>query len=193
MKKYIIIAVIFLLLIISLGISIKSCSSLKQEKARLETNQDVLIKQNTTFKTKDGLSASKINALTLNLSSTKEYYSNLIKEAEKAGIAAKRITSITEVGIITRDTIIVRLIDSIFLKDTIKCFDYNDNYMAMQGCIKKDSLTLNYSNQDSLIQFVSIVPKQWLCFKWGVKAINQTIVSKNPKTIFIYQKYIEIK
>ena len=193
MKKYIIALAIFLLLIISLGISIKSCSNLRKEKETLEVNQDVLIKANTTFKTKDGLSASKINALTLNLSSTKEYYSNLIKEAEKAGIAAKRITSITEVGTITRDTIIVRLTDSIFLKDTIKCFDYNDNYMTMQGCVKKDSLSLNYSNQDSLIQFVSIVPKQWLCFKWGVKAINQTIISKNPKTTFIYQKYIEIK
>ena len=193
MKKYIIIGIVFLLMLIGLSISIKSCSSLKQEKARLETNQDVLIKQNATFKTKDGLNASKINALTLNLSSTKEYYSNLIKEAEKAGLAAKRITSITEVGTITRDTIIVRLIDSIFLKDTLKCFDYNDNYMAMQGCIKKDSLTLNYCNQDSLIQFVNIVPKQWWFIKWGVKAINQTIVSKNPKTTFIYQKYIEIK
>ena len=193
MKKYIIIGIVFLLMLIGLSISIKSCSNLRKEKETLETNQDVLIKQNTTFKTKDGLSASKINALTLNLSSAKEYYSNLIKEAEKAGLAAKRITSITEVGTITRDTIIVRLTDSIFLKDTIKCFDYNDNYMAMQGCIRKDSLTLNYSNQDSLIQFVSIVPKQWLCFKWGVKAINQTIISKNPKTTFIYQKYIEIK
>ena len=193
MKKYIIIGIVFLLMLIGLTISIKSCSSLRKEKETLETNQDVLIKQNTTFKTKEGLNASKINALTLNLSSTKEYYSNLIKEAEKAGIVPKRITSITEVGTVTRDTIIVRLIDSIFLKDTIKCFDYNDNYMAMQGCIKKDSLSLNYSNRDSLIQFVSIVPKQWLCFKWGVKAINQTIVSKNPKTTFIYQKYIEIK
>ena len=193
MKKYIVIAVIFLLLIISLGISIKSCSNLRKEKETLETNQAVLIKQNETFKTKDNLSATKINALTMNLSSTKEYYSNLIKEAEKAGIAAKRINSITEVGTVTRDTLIINIRDSIFLKDTIKCFDYNDNYMSMQGCIKKDSLTLNYSNQDSLIQFVSIVPKQWLCFKWGVKAINQTIVSKNPKTTFLYQKYIEIK
>lgn len=193
MKKYIIIGIAFLLMLTGLTISIKSCSTLRKEKETLEVNQDVLIKQNATFKTKEGLSASRINALTLNLSSTKEYYSNLIKEAEKAGLAAKRITSITEVGTITRDTIIVRLTDSIFLKDTIKCFDYNDNYMAMQGCIKKDSLTLNYFNQDSLIQFVSIVPKQWLCFKWGVKAINQTIVSKNPKTTFLYQKYIEIK
>ena len=193
MKKYIIIGIVFLLMLIGLSISIKSCSNLRKEKETLETNQDVLIKQNATFKTKDNLSASRINALTLNLSSTKEYYANLIKEAEKAGLAAKRITSITEVGTVTRDTIIVRLTDSIFLKDTLKCFNYNDNYMAMQGCIKKDSLTLNYFNQDSLIQFVSIVPKQWLCFKWGVKAINQTIISKNPKTTFIYQKYIEIK
>ena len=36
MKKYIIIAIVFLALIISLGISIKSCSSLKQEKEKLD-------------------------------------------------------------------------------------------------------------------------------------------------------------
>lgn len=193
MKKYVIIAIIFLTLIISLGISIKSCSSLRKDKERLENNQDVLIKENTKFKTKDGLNATKINALTLNLSSTKEYYSNLIKEAEKAGIAAKKLTSITEVGTVTKDTLRIKVRDTIYLKDTLKCFDYNDSFFAINGCLKKDSLSLNYSNQDSLIQFVSIVPKKWLCFKWGVKAINQTIVSKNPKTTFFYQKYIEIK
>lgn len=193
MKKYIVIAVIFLILLISLGISIKSCSSLRKEKERLENNQDVLIKENTKFKTKDGLNATKINALTLNLSSTKEYYSNLIKEAEKAGIAAKRLTSITQVGTVAKDTLRIKVRDTIFLKDTLKCFDYNDSFFTINGCLKKDSLSLNYSNQDSLIQFVSIVPKKWWFIKWGVKAINQTIVSKNPKTTFFYQKYIEIK
>ena len=74
MKKYIIIVAIILILSIALGISIKSCSNLKQEKARLENNQDVLIKDNTLFKVKDSLNATKINALTLNLSSAKEYY-----------------------------------------------------------------------------------------------------------------------
>ena len=36
----------------------------------------------------------------------------------------------------------------------------------MKGALRNDSLSLNYSNQDSLIQFVS-VPKQWWFFKWG--------------------------
>ena len=78
MKKYIVIAAIILMLSIALGISIKSCSNLKQEKARLENNQDVLIKSNTLFKVKDSLNATKINALTLNLSSAKEYYQRQI-------------------------------------------------------------------------------------------------------------------
>lgn len=193
MKKYIIIAIIFLTLIISLGISIKSCSNLKQEKARLENNQDVLIKSNTLFKTKDSLNATKIDALTLNLSSAKDYYQRLIKEAKEAGIKEGRINSITELGTNTSDTIIIRLRDSIIIYDTLKCFNYNDEFMAMKGCIRNDSLSLNYSNQDSLIQFVSRVPKQWWFFKWGTKAIQQTIISKNPKTKFTYQKYIEIK
>ena len=194
MKKYLIISIIFLALIISLGISIKSCSNLKQEKARLENNQDVLIKSNTLFKVKDSLNATKINALTLNLSSAKEYYQRLIKEAKEAGIKEGRINSITELGTNTSDTIIVTLKDSIIIyDDTLKCFDYNDEFMAMKGCIRNDSLSLNYSNTDTLIQFVSRVPKKWWFFKWGTKAIEQTIISKNPKTKFTYQKYIEIK
>lgn len=193
MKKYIILAAIFLALTIGLGISIKSCSNLKQEKERLENNQDVLIKENTLFKTKEGLSATKINALTMDLSSAKDYYQSLIGQAKQAGIKEGRLQSITEVATITRDTIVVRLTDSIFLKDTIKCFNYKDNFLTMNGCFQKDSAIINYSNIDSLDQFVSVVPKKWLFFKWGVKAINQTIVSKNPKSTFIYQKYIEIK
>ena len=193
MKKNIVIIVIILILSIALGISIKSCSNLKQEKARLENNQDTLIKSNTLFKIKDSLNATKINALTLNLSSAKDYYQRLIKEAKEAGIKEGRINSITELGTTTSDTIIVTLKDSIVIYDTLKCFDYNDEFMAMEGCIKNDSLSLNYSNQDSLIQFVSRVPKQFWFFKWGTKAIQQTIISKNPKTTFTYQKYIEIK
>ena len=193
MKKYIVITVIILILSIALGISIKSYSNLKQEKARLENNQDVLIKSNTLFKTKDSLNATKINALTLNLSSAKEYYQRLIKEAKEAGIKEGRINSITELGTNTLDTIILTLKDSIIIYDTLKCFDYNDEFMEMKGCIRNDSLSLNYSNTDTLIQFVSRVPKKWWFFKWGTKAIEQTIVSKNPKTKFTYQKYIEIK
>ena len=193
MKKYIVITVIILILSIALGISIKSCSNLKEEKARLENNQDTLIKSNTLFKIKDSLNATKINALTLNLSSAKEYYQRLIKEAKEAGIKEGRINSITELGTNTLDTIILTLKDSIIIYDTLKCFDYNDEFMEMKGCIRNDSLSLNYSNTDTLIQFVSRVPKKWWFFKWGTKAIEQTIVSKNPKTKFTYQKYIEIK
>lgn len=193
MKKYVIIGVIFLALTIGLGISIKSCSNLKQEKKRLENNQDVLIKQNTLFKTKDGLNASKINALRLDLSSTKDYYQRLLDVAKKAGLSEKRINSITEISTNTKDTFYVYVKDSIFLQDTLKCFEYKDDFLGINGCIKKDSLELDYNATDSLIQFVSRVPKQWWFFKWGTKAIQQTIVSKNPKTKFVYQKYIEIK
>jgi hypothetical protein len=193
MKKYLLTAAIILIISIALGVSIKSCSNLKEEKTRLENNQDVLIKSNTLFKVKDSLNATKINALTLNLSSAKEYYQRLIKEAKEAGVKEGRINSITELGTNTSDTIIVRLKDSIIIYDTLKCFDYNDEFMDMKGCIRNDSLSLNYSNTDSLIQFVSRVPKQWWFFKWGTKAIQQTIISKNPKTKFTYQKYIEIK
>lgn len=193
MKKIITLAVIFLVLLISLGISIKSCSNLKKEKERLEINQEVLIKSNKLFRTKDSLNGTKITALTMNLSSVKDYYGRLIIEAKQAGIKAGRLNAITELGTITNDTIIVRLRDSIYIYDTIKCFDYNDEFMRMRGCIRNDSLALNYSNSDSLIQFVSRVPKKWWFIKWGTKAIEQTIISKNPKTTFSYQKYIEIK
>lgn len=51
MKKYVIIAIIFLTLIISLGISIKSCSNIKQEKARLENklNENIYPDDNSTI------------------------------------------------------------------------------------------------------------------------------------------------
>ena len=160
MKKYIIIGVIFLALVLSLGISIKSCSNLKQEKVKLENNQDVLIKENTKFKTKDGLNATKINSLTMDLSSTKDYYKNLVVEAKAAGIKEGRITSITQVATVTTDTLRIKVRDTIYLKDTLKCFNYKDKFFTINGCLKRDSINLNYSNVDSLDQFVSIVPKK---------------------------------
>lgn len=193
MKKNLALLGIILIASIGIGLWVNDYINLSREKDRLENNQDILIKENTLFKTKDRLNATEINALTLDIASTKEYYKSLVIQAKQAGIEEGRINSITVVGSITKDTIRLKVRDTIYLQDTLKCFDYKDKFFTIDGCLKRDSVRINYSNRDSLIQVVSRVPKKWWFFKWGTKAIRQTIISSNPKTEFNYQKYIEIK
>lgn len=64
----------------------------------------------------------------------------------------------------------------------------------VDGLIMPDKkLDLRIQSVDTLFQVVHRVPKQWLFFRWGIKAIRQEIVSSNPHTKVVYSEYIELK
>jgi len=77
--------------------------------------------------------------------------------------------------------------------DTIRCLDYQDNYLTFKGCDEGDLLKADIFIVDTLVQFVHRVPKQWWFFKWGTKAIRQEVLSKNPHTKITYTEYIELQ
>ena len=48
-------------------------------------------------------------------------------------------------------------------------------------------------SRDTLVQIVHRVPKRFLFFRFGTKAIRQEVVSMNPHTKVAYADYIELK
>lgn len=82
--------------------------------------------------------------------------------------------------------------DTSYLK--VQAIRWKDPWINVDGLIMPDKkLDLRIQSVDTLFQVVHRVPKQWLFFRWGTKAIRQEVVSSNPHTKIVYSEYIELK
>jgi hypothetical protein len=66
-------------------------------------------------------------------------------------------------------------------------------YLTFSGCAFNDSANFTIKSTDTLIQVVHRIPKRFLFFKFGTKAIRQEIVSRNPHSEIVYTEHIELK
>lgn len=211
MKKLIIkIAIIAAVLLVIVEAFYK-ISSLKEENARLKSNQEILLTENQIimaesqkYRVSDSLSAVRVSELEFTLKEYKRYRSDdlkLIKQL-KAGKSdlQKIITSQSE----TINTLSAKLNDSIRvdtttnLVDTLKCFDYKSKWTDVRGCIdlKKDTVNLQINNREALKVVETVTYKRFLGFLWKtskVKSRQVDIVSENPNTEIMNCEYISIK
>jgi hypothetical protein len=186
-------------------------SSLKEENARLKSNQEILLTENQIimaesqkYRVSDSLSAARVSELEFTLKEYKRYRSDDLKLIEqlKAGKSdlQKIITSQSE----TINTLSAKLNDSIRvdtttnLVDTLKCFDYKSKWTDVRGCIdlKKDTVNLQINNREALKVVETVTYKRFLGFLWKtskVKSRQVDIVSENPNTEIMNCEYISIK
>ena len=197
--------------ILALVLAFHKIHKLKEENARLLSNQEILLTQKQTimaesqaYRVSDSLSAVRVSELEFTLKEYKRYRSDDLKLIEqlKAGKSdlQKIITSQSE----TINTLSAKLNDSIRvdtttnLVDTLKCFDYKSKWTDVRGCIdlKKDTVNLQIKNRESLKIVETVVYKRFLGFLWKtskVKSRQVDIVSENPNTEIMNCEYISIK
>ena len=194
MKNYIIIAGIILISIITIVLMWSKISSLKMDNTRLTTNQTTLNTEVKKWKTKDSLSVVQAPALTYTQSEVIKYDPALVRTVKELGVQLKNVQSILDTRTITQIKIKTTVRDSISLVDTLKCFNYSDEFTKLTGCFNLDTVNIDLKTFDSLTTVVSRIPAhRFLWWTWGVKGINLNIISKNPNTSFDYLKYIELK
>ena len=118
------------------------------------------------------------------------------------GLKVKRLQAVAQTGTnteikvqtILRDSIIYVPKNNLVSVDTIKWFTWKDPpWVKVNGIIDSGKVDLDIQSIDTLLQIVHRVPKRFLFFRWGTKAIRQEIVSKNPHTKLVYSEYIELK
>jgi hypothetical protein len=153
------------------------------------------------YRTKDSLNAASVERLTLTKNELQKYCNGLTQTVEDLNIKVKRLQSVsrtatqTEYRIETvfRDSITVSVRDSLII-DTLRCVNYSDEWLTFAACEKRDGiLDAEIETRDTLITIVHRVPKRFLFFRFGTKAIRQEVISKNPHSKINYTEYIEIK
>lgn len=195
MKRWVTIAMVVLVCLCS-ALYIHN-KALRADNDRLTANQTALMQKATYYKTEAGKSAASVQKLELSNSELKANYNQVCQTAEELGVKVKRLQSAMTTATETEVKVITQVRDSIVYRngtvDTLKAFSWHDAWVNILGELKGRDVSLNVVSQDTLIQIVHRVPKKFLFFRWGTKAIRQEITSTNPHTKITYTEYIELK
>lgn len=195
MKTKITLIGIICALVIFIIIMFKQNNIISQDRDLYKRNMNLALMECVEWKTKDSLSAAKNATLNLKISELERYRINDINQINQLKKKNEELNNLIKNSSKTEIKIITQLKDTVIYKDTVKCFNWNDNWTSVKGLIQKDTVDLNISNSDSLVISVATKYKRFLGFLWKTKKIkdqNVYVVSKNPHTTITNIEYYGI-
>lgn len=194
MRKYLAIYAIVATAVIVVG-----AKYLLKENARLENNNYALIESVKTYRTKADESAASVQVLRLKVGEYEELRAADAERIRKLKIKLKRLESASksvtkttvDITVPLCDTVILR--DTLRLHDTVRLFRWRDSWVTVDGVIDNDSVSCSVSSVDTLHQIIHRIPRRFLFFRYGTKAIRQEIVSSNPHTEVVYSEVVSFR
>lgn len=211
MKKIIIKIAIIAVAILALVLAFHKIHKLKEENARLLSNQEILLTQKQTimaesqaYRVSDSLNAAKVSELQFTLKEYKKYRAQDLQLIEQLKVKKSDLQKVIDSQTETINSLSAKLNDSIRIDtvtntaDTLKCFDYKSKWTDVSGCIdlKRNSINLQIKNRESLKIVETIVYKRFLGFLWKTNKVKDRqvdVVSENPNTTITNLDYISIK
>ncbi|MEG1554670.1 MAG: DUF6549 family protein [Rikenellaceae bacterium] len=185
-----------IVLVITVAILFSWLQNVRQEKNRLANNQEALLSDVDYYKTEAGNSAASVQMLELSKSELEKHYTDLIKTVQDLNVKVKRIQAAAQTATKTEVEIQTVVRDSIVYRDrpvSIKVINWKDPWVSLNGVLDGENFSAKIESVDTLIHVVHRVPKKFLFFRYGVKAIKLDVVSKNPHSKIVYTEYIELK
>lgn len=171
---------------------------LTNKNKRLQSNQEVLLKECDTLRTENGKSMARVKQLELTASEFEESCTQLAEQVAELGIKNRQLqflvhansSTILRIDTITRDSIV-------YIKeegriDTLRCFEFNDGWVQANGCINKAGrLQADFVSNDTVLIVAHKVPKRFLFFRYGCKYIELNVTTSNPHTRLESARYIK--
>ena len=192
MKTKITLIGIICALVIFIIIMFKQNNIISQDRDLYKRNMNSALIECVKWKTKDSLSAAKNATLNLKISELERYRNDDISQINQLKKKNEELNNLIKNSSKTEIKIITQLKDTVIYKDTVKYFNWNDNWTSVKGLIQKDIVDLNINNSDSLVISVATKYKRFLGFLWKTKKIkdqNVYVVSKNPHTTITNIEY----
>lgn len=189
-RVLIIVAIVATIVATILGIEIRNKNL---ECRRLEQNQHALLSDIETFKTKADEWACTTEILELEIKELRRARSEDVKRLKEMGIRLKHAESYAKSIAQHRNSATLPLHDSIVENDTVHTFHTQQGNTELHGLIRNDSISYTLQSTDTLYQVIHRVPHRFLFFRYGTRAIHQTVWSSNHNTKIIYNEYIELK
>ncbi|MBR1775353.1 MAG: hypothetical protein IJ759_07530 [Bacteroidales bacterium] len=180
----------------------KNNQKANEEICRLNNNQTTLKQKLKTWKDKDSAMVAQITVLKLRKAEFQTLYYKEAEQVKNLNIKLKHLQNYSETTLNSSYTIHDTIFDSIVIPaqngfdiiDTLSCVNYKDDYIQMNGFINKKNVFFGgIQTFDTIISLVHIIPKKFLFFTYGVKFVDNTVVSKNPYSNITSQKCIQIE
>lgn len=163
------------------------------EYSRLQRNHEVLLGDVELYRTAANESAASVGILRLRVEELRRLRSEDAERIRELGIRLRRAESYSKSALTTTLSSTLLLRDTIVVHDTLRMFEGGDAWSTMSGEVRGDSIRYTLRSIDTLHQVVHRIPRRFLFFRWGTKALRQEIVSSNPHTTLVYSEYIEIE
>lgn len=185
-----------IVLVISVLVLSSSLNNAKEEKKRLTNNQESLLSDIQYYKTESGKNAASVQKLELTKSELEKHCIDLTQTVEDLGIKVKRLQSVANT--ITKTEVEIQTVvrDSIVYRDrpvNLKIINWKDPWISLDGVLDGKNFSAKIESMDTLSHVAHRVPKKFLFFRFGTKAVRLEVVNKNPHSQIIYTEYIELK
>ena len=142
MKKY-----LFAYAVLATALLFFTCRHYRAENRRLVENQTALAADVTRYRTRLGAEAASVQALRLRCGEFETLRAADAEQIRRLGIrlrrleAAAKAVAVTDAEIRTplRDTVVVRIHDTLPVRDTVRMFRWRDPWISVEGRIGRDS------------------------------------------------------
>lgn len=177
----------------------RQIEKLKAERDRYQKNTEALLNDVELYRTKDSLSAARVESLSLTVKEYEKFRAGdavLIKSLQKknrdlASVNKTQSETIITLSSMPKDTVIIR--DSIITPAVkVHC---GDDWYDFDGLLTKDLFTGTLRNRDSLVVAETVKYKRFLGFLWKTNQVKDRqvdILSKNPHTEILGMEHIII-
>ena len=141
MKKY-----LFAYAVLATALLFFTCRHYRAENRRLVENQTALAADVTRYRTRLGAEAASVQALRLRCGEFETLRAADAEQIRRLGIrlrrleAAAKAVAVTDAEIRTplRDTVVVRIHDTLPVRDTVRMFRWRDPWISVEGRIGRD-------------------------------------------------------
>lgn len=195
MKKY-----LLLYAVVATALAAFGLRHYRAEVVRLRQNQTALMSEIEYRRTESGAQAAATEVLQLRCAEYERLCAEDARRIRALGIKLRRLEAAAtlaaeqriEVAAPLHDTVVIRQCDTVLVRDTVRLFRWRDAWCRVEGAVSPDSVVCRVESIDTLRQIIHRVPRRFLFFRWGTKAIRQEIVPANPHTRIVYAEYVRI-
>ena len=192
-KQQIIEIILFVITCVLLVCVCRVDRSYKAEIERERNNIAILLGNIERYKAKDSANVAEIGVLTLTLEQTKKYKSELLQEAETLRIRNRDLESILRATSESKASYSTVIRDTIYNQDTVRIYEYRDNYTDIRGSIDGDTIKGDVVIYDTLTIIKHVERKKFLCICYGIKDVKVSVKNANPNVKINDIEIIEIK
>lgn len=177
--------VIIALMTVAIMVMRQHIAKMTKELEIKRNNEASLLEGINYYKRADSVNVASVGVLKLKRKELEKYNAYLVEEINKLNIKLKRVESAGVYPSVATGRIEVKLKDTLVLNLRAKSFTFDDGYLKQKGIFESDSLKADYTYRDTVTTVVHRIPKRFLFFKWGTKAIKLDVFCKNPKAVII--------